>query len=294
MSVWMKNPAAERPARRRWLPWAIAVVLGLGMPGLTGPGCSRSPGDRSDPGGGAAGAKTAEAALAPQRVAASQTRIDDRLAAKAEVDQLIAPYRDQMEAQMNEVLAHCPAALRTGRPEGALGNLIADFVLARARLSSMAPADACVLNNGGLRVPWSEGPITLGLVYEVMPFDNDLVVLRLTSAQVRQLANEIASRGGEPVAGMTFAIAGERAVDLEVAGDPLEDRDYWIATNNYLADGGGGMPTLWAAQEQVSLGVLIRDVIADAVRAYGEHGRDAAGTRPGTLPMPRMGRITED
>jgi len=192
------------------------------------------------------------------------------------------------------VLAYCPANMRTGRPEGALGNLIADFVLARAKLGSRVPADACVINNGGLRVPWSEGPITLGLVFEVMPFDNDLVVLRLTSEQVRRLADEIAARGGEPVAGMGFVIQGERAMGLEVAGAPVvADRDYWIATSDYLADGGGGMPTLWDAQERVSLGILIRDIIADAVRASGERGGDAAADRPGTLPMPEMGRIRE-
>ncbi len=281
-----------RPARRHWM-LILGLSLTLGWLGLGDLGCRRSSNSQSEATGADARSKAAKTSLEPVRTGASQTQIDDRLVPDSELDQLIAPYRDQMEAQMNEVLADCPTPMRTGRPEGALGNLIADFVLARARLSSRVPADACVLNNGGLRVPWSQGPITLGLVFEVMPFDNDLVVLRLTSDQVRQLADEIAARGGEPVAGMEFEIQGERAIGLEVAGAPVADRDYWIATSDYLADGGGGMPTLWEGQERVSLGILIRDLIADAVRAYGEWGEDSGSGRPGTLPRPEMGRIRE-
>jgi len=227
----------------------------------------------------------------PAESTAGQTQIDDRLTPKAEIEELVIPYRGEMEAEMGEVLAWCPDNMRTGRPEGNLGALIADIVLTRAQRDAQVPVDACILNNGGLRVPWSEGPITLGLVYEVMPFDNDIVLLRLTGAQTRAVANELAARRGEPVAGIEFEISGEQAVDLEIAGDPFEDRDYWIATNSYLAGGGGGMPTLWESQEQIALGLLIRDAIADAVRDYGARGGSPDGSRPGSLPRPTMGRI---
>lgn len=270
----MRTVCHERPWAR---PPRLAILLAtawLAACALAFPGC-----------------RSTRTQYHPAESAAGQTQIDDRLTPKAEIEELIAPFQREMEAEMGEVLAWCPENMRTGRPEGNLGALIADFVLARAQRDAEVPVEACILNNGGLRVPWSEGPITLGLVYEVMPFDNDIVLLRLTGAQVRAVANELAARSGEPVAGIEFEIRDEEAVDLEVAGDPLEERDYWIATNSYLADGGGGMPTLWDAREQLPLGVLIRDAIVDAARGYGSKGSSPDGSRPGTLPRPRMGRI---
>ena len=76
-----------------------------------------------------------------------------------QVDSLIAPHRREMVRQMEVPLANCPVEMRTGRPEGLLGALMADIVLARARAEAPFEIAACVLNNWGFRIPWSPGPI---------------------------------------------------------------------------------------------------------------------------------------
>lgn len=238
------------------------------------------------------GCGASRAALTPSRIEASQTRIDAELAGAPDVDGLIAPYRAVIDEKMNEPLAICPEALNTHKPEGALGALIADFVLARARAASGLPVDLCVLNDGGLRIPWPADTITLGLVYELMPFDNAIVVLRLTADQVRSLADDIAARRGEPVSGISFRIVGRQAVDVRVGGAEIGTRDYWVATSDYLSDGGGGMQTLWAAQETRSTGVLVRDAIVDALRGISAPVRGAEATL-GTIELPEMGRVRQ-
>lgn len=203
-----------------------------------------------------------------------------------QVDSLIAPHRREMVRQMEVPLANCPVEMRTGRPEGLLGALMADIVLARARAEASFEIAACVLNNGGFRIPWSPGPITLGLVYEVMPFDNTMMYLRLSGPQMAQLGDQIAAHGGVPVAGLSLSIRGERAADFLIGGTPPVDRDYWIVTNSYLALGGGGLPVLWESEEVRDTGILIRAAIADAVRAFGE--------TTGEVPIPSMGRIRNE
>ncbi len=227
----------------------------------------------------------------PVQVAASAgsaQRITEALASDPEVEALIAPYRQQMEETMSEVLALCPVEMRTAHPEGNLGALVADIVLDRARRDADVPVAACVVNNGGLRTRWSPGEITLGLVYELMPFDNEISLLRLSARQVETLADQLADRRGEPVAGLSFVIQDGRASGLEIGGEPVSGGDYWIATNDYLAGGGGGMPVLWEPQEVRRTGILVRDAIADAVRAWGER---KSGEGPGSIPEPSMGRI---
>jgi len=106
---------------------------------------------------------------------------------------------------------------------------------------------------------------------------------------MRALAGDLAARRGEPISGFGFTLIGNQAVDVQVGGEPIQARDYWVATSDYLADGGGGMATLWAPREIRRTGILIRDVIADAVRRIGQAGDGELGE----IPLPAMGRIRE-
>jgi 2',3'-cyclic-nucleotide 2'-phosphodiesterase (5'-nucleotidase family) len=236
-----------------------------------------------------AGCGAHHAALTPSRIDVAKTRIDAQLADAPDVAATIAPFRAVMQASMQESLAVLPEPMDTGKPEGPLGALIADITLDRAREASGLPVDAAVINDGGLRIPWPAGVITLDLVFQVMPFDNEIVVVRLSAEKMRMLADQIAERHGEPVSGMSFRIADEQAVDLLVGGRPVEERDYWVATSDYLAGGGGGMDALWNAVETRHTGVLMRDAIADALRRITKAKRGA--DRLGTVPMPAMGRV---
>ena len=273
---------------RGWLPAALALALLLAVPGLVAPGLQP-----------AQGAAPAVQPAGPPH--------------PGDLEALIAPYRDSLEVEMGEVLAVCPVDMREGEPEGLLGALVCDIVLARARAATDLPVDACVLNNGGLRAALPAGPVTLGQVYEVMPFDNEIVLLHFSGEEVRTLADQIATAGGEPVAGMSFAIEEGRAAQVRIGppggGEPIGDREYLIATSDYLASGGGNMSVLWNRNEKpVLTGVLVRDAMISAFRSFGERGAPAGdagelggsgalrkagadGRNRGPLPVPEMGRI---
>jgi 2',3'-cyclic-nucleotide 2'-phosphodiesterase (5'-nucleotidase family) len=242
-------------------------------------------------------------ALAPQPVGGVPLAVDASIPGDRAADSLIAPYRATVAERMNEPLAISPVPMERGNPEGTLGALVADIVLARARIETGLPVDVCVLNNGGLRIPWPAGVITLGLVYEVMPFDNLITVVRISAAEMDTLANEIASHDGEPVSGLSLRIVkappkpGETrprqaASDVKVGGVPLAGREYWVATHDYLASGGGGLSALWEPLEKRVTSVFVRDAIADGLREYGARRR--ANGELGELPVPQMGRIVEE
>lgn len=220
----------------------------------------------------------------------TRTSIDKDLPDDPAVAELIAPYREAVSQKMSETLAFSSVPMERGEPEGLLGALACDLVLARARAATGLPVDGCVLNNGGLRRGLAVGRITLGDIYEVMPFDNEIVVLRFNREQMQALADQIAGAGGEPIAGFGFRISGKRAQDLQVAGGSLTDRDYFIATSDYLSGGGGAMAMLWEAQETIPTGIAIRDALIDGLRAYGAGG---TADEPGTIPVPEMKRIAQ-
>jgi 2',3'-cyclic-nucleotide 2'-phosphodiesterase (5'-nucleotidase family) len=194
-------------------------------------------------------------------------QIDDTLAPDPEMSALIAPYMREMNLRMNTVIAWSETELVRGRPEGLLNNLSADIVRFRAVQEMGRRVDIGVVNLGGLRAPLPQGNITVGNIYELMPFENTISVLELDGEQVQTMANQLAVRGGEPVSGIRFRIENGRAVDILVGYEPLRlDRTYLVATNSYMADGGDGVPVFLEARSRTDLPVLIRQAMIEYIR----------------------------
>ncbi len=196
----------------------------------------------------------------------------DSLPPDPAIEALVAPYREGLQEQIEEVIGEAAGLLEKGTPEGALGNMAADALLHTVNRMVDTPVDMALTNNGGLRVPIQAGPITVGEMFELMPFENMTVVLELTGVQVDSLAQQIARTGGEPIAGFRFAIdpATRTAKNVQVGGAPLDpDRRYRLVTSDYLADGGGRMPALWNPAGRVNLNLLLRDAFIQYVRDKG-------------------------
>ena len=176
---------------------------------------------------------------------------------------LISPYRKAMDSTMGEVIGFTDREINRKQPDGPLNRMVADIIHQTAEEALERPVSFAVQNYFGLRIDaLPEGQITLGLIYELMPFDNYLVVLELSGATVKEFTNLIASLGGWPVShGIEFEIEGDSAVNIMVNGEPLnKSASYTLATNDYLANGGDNAFFL-TEYEQYNTGILIRDAL---------------------------------
>jgi 2',3'-cyclic-nucleotide 2'-phosphodiesterase (5'-nucleotidase family) len=160
---------------------------------------------------------------------------------KAFLDE-INPYKQKIDKEMNNVLIISTADATKGQPESTLGNLVSDIVLVKANQYSKEKVDMCMLNNGGLRTSLPTGEILLGKVFELMPFENEIVIVTLSGKQTRKMLDYVARSGGVPLAGATAIISDSTASNIKVAGaDFNEEKNYRIATSDYLAGGGDKM-----------------------------------------------------
>lgn len=137
--------------------------------------------------------------------------------------------------------------------ETTFGNLVADVVRATGA------AEVAFVNAGSIRGDrtYEAGSVfTLNSVLEELPFDNRVVVLRLSGDELRAaLAHSLENEGGPSplflqVSGMRVACqrdaAGKRAIaGIWVGGIPMNPtRTYTVATTDFLADGGDGYDML--------------------------------------------------
>jgi len=199
----------------------------------------------------------------------------------SEADQVlekeIRPYREGMSGLMNEVIASSAVALTKGQPESLLGNLFSDACFEMANesyyTSTYEKADFAFFNNGGLRAELPKGSITRGNVFELMPFENELVVLSLTGSQVKKIVDYVASKDGVPVSHLQMKIKDKQPVNVLVNGAPFDStKDYKAITSDYLANGGDQYFFLTDAKKDY-VGLKIRDAMISYFQKQAKEGK---------------------
>lgn len=211
--------------------------------------------------------------LIPINYQAGYYKVIDSLPVDSSLIFLIRPYKDSLDQAMNEVIATSSISMPKGKPESLLGNLIADLTLEKAAEYYEGPVDFSVINYGGLRIPeLPAGEITKGKVFELMPFDNYLVIMELNGEAVKKLVDQIALNGGWPVSGISFEIEQEFAKEIKINHQPLQnDKSYNVAISDYLADGGDNLYFL-KEEKRKNLGIFLRDIIIEYFEEKSREG----------------------
>ncbi len=208
-----------------------------------------------------------------EEVGSRSLRIDSTLQDNAAMEQLIDPFRAKMEATMDAVIGHASVDLKRGKPEAPLNNFVADLMLKRANREFDKKVDVAITNTGGLRTDIMKGPVTLRRIYELMPFENELVVLEMNGSQLLTLARQIGEVYGEPIAGMHLEFLDKKLAKAEVGGAKVADDSlYYVVTTDYLSSPAYRKLSMLSGVPRTFLDVRLRDAILDEVKA-----REAAG-----------------
>lgn len=173
--------------------------------------------------------------------------------ADAEMQALVAPYKAKVDSVMFRVIGQAEVSMDTRRPESLLSNLVADVLRESAADALGKPADVGLVNMGGLRNVLTKGPVTVANAYEILPFENALCILTMKGDKLKQFFGNIAVRGGEGVSGVKLQISADgKLLGATVAGRPVEDeKDYSVATIDYLAEGNDGMTACMQASGRI-------------------------------------------
>ncbi len=171
---------------------------------------------------------------------------------------------------MNDIVAEVATKLEKKKPGTTLGNFIADACLFMARQKFDAKADVAFVNYGGIRLNTIyEGPLRRGTVYEVMPFDNLMVLVSVKGDLLKQYLDGIAKEGGAGVAGVSMVMRNLKAEEIVVNGKPLDQRATYIMVNSDYSVRG----PLFANVPRRETSYLIRDAILDYCDWHKRQGR---------------------
>lgn len=190
-------------------------------------------------------------------------------------DAVIQPYKAQLESRMNAKISHTATELTKEGDNSSLGNLLADYTLEGAKewaaKNGISNVDAAVINIGGIRSIIGKGDIYLKSVYEVMPFENELVLVKMNGAQLRGLFDYyLKTQKNNPVSGFLIETENSGLTKALVNGKPIDDaKTYYIATSDYLALGGDNMK-FFSNGEMIATGIKLRDLYVEKFKANPE------------------------
>jgi 2',3'-cyclic-nucleotide 2'-phosphodiesterase (5'-nucleotidase family) len=162
---------------------------------------------------------------------------------------IVEKYRQKVDAVLDEKVGETLVDLdgeSVRRKETNLGDLITDV------MRQVSGAEVAIINGGDIRTSIRKGEILLKNIYAVLPFNDYVVAIRLTGRQIREAlehgvgAIEEGSGRFPQVSGLSFtysrsATNGSRVKDILIGGAPLiPEKEYTVATNDFLAAGGDG------------------------------------------------------
>lgn len=217
----------------------------------------------------------------------AERRMSDSLTASdAHIETVIRPYRDSMQAEMKQVLVISDTVLTKSQPESDLGNLLAEILLDKSQKYTGRKVDIAVINFGGIRITQlPKGSITNENAFELMPFDNKIVLLEIDGATLHGLFDKMASTGGTPIAGARYVIDNKKATNIIIQGKPIDPAGrYTVSISDYLANGGDNLDVLKPIP-QISTGVLLRDAFIEGFKEINAKGQHLKSIRDGRVSI---------
>jgi 2',3'-cyclic-nucleotide 2'-phosphodiesterase (5'-nucleotidase family) len=205
-------------------------------------------------------------------VKGSKININETLKSDRSIEQFVAPFRIHINKDLDSVLAFCPETLdkSKGKWETNIGLFMANVTYNLANRIFMKREskfiDICLLNHGGIRSLIPKGNVTTRTAFNVMPFENSVVVVGLSGLKIRELAEYIASeRKPHPLHGLKIYLNKSNEVSkIEINNLPIDDaKTYYVATSDYLANGGDSMTFFVDSQLKYDLDYKLRNLLID-------------------------------
>jgi 5'-nucleotidase / UDP-sugar diphosphatase len=188
------------------------------------------------------------------------------------VAKILQPFNQKVTVKAAEVIGEATDSLAYSRTiESPLADVVADAFRA------MGKTQIAIHNIGGIRATIPKGAITWGTAFEVLPFQNRLVTLKLTGAQLKKTLERglVSTVGMTAVSGLRVqynrtAPPGQQIVSASLLnGEVIEDSKlYSVTTNDFVLAGGDGFTEFAAGADIIDSGIYLRDVLVNYIKTH--------------------------
>ena len=206
------------------------------------------------------------------KIEGKQIALDSTYFENDSVEGYVSPYRTRINTILDSTLAFAPNAITKtdGEYNTSAGNLMADIVFTQSnpifKSRTGKEIDFVLLNHGGIRSIISAGKVSARNAFEVMPFENSIVVAEVKGSDVQEIISFLINSGrAHPIAGLQIVIDKNKELRYaKIKGKPISaESTYYVATSDYLVSGGDNMGFFKNNTSIIDTDYLIRNAMID-------------------------------
>lgn len=208
----------------------------------------------------------------PIEISGKRIPIEETVAPDTAIQNFIKPYSVHIDKTLDSALAYNPTNLSKtdGVLNTAIGNLLADLVMEQAnpvfKSRTGNNIDLVLMNHGGIRSAIGIGPVTARTAYQIMPFENEIVVIEITGTKLEEMITYLEkAKTAHPLSGMQILVDQNfKVLEATVNGKRIDrNKTYFVATSDYLQQGGDTMNFFKAPVNIFPVDYKIRNSIID-------------------------------
>lgn len=198
----------------------------------------------------------------------------------------ITIYKAKVEAETGKKIANCSEPLTREKGQSTLGNFVCDALKWKGeRFFPNDTINMVLFNRGGLRNDLPKGEIKVLNIFELMPFENEMVLLQISGEKLLAGLKSMVERM-HPYFGLQLVIKDDKVIESLVNNKIIDKaRTYSIVTSDYIANGGDSFYFLNNPVSRKNSGVLIRDAIIDYCIELNNNGKQITPYKDGRLKI---------
>lgn len=210
----------------------------------------------------------------PPQIVYSNYSITKNITQDSNSIKLLMPYKQQLSSSLKEVIGFSTYGLYSKKVESTLGNFMADAMKTMAEQKFNKKVSAAFINSGGIRSNLPKGEITVEDIFNIMPFDNLIILQEVKGNVLKDFLNHACEKGGWPVSkGVNYTMKDRILVEALIDGKPiLNDSTYIITNSDYVVNGGDNTTMLKKLPKQ-NINYLLRDALIDYIKFLTQNGK---------------------
>ncbi len=191
----------------------------------------------------------------------------NKATANSSSDKLISTYKFKVDSITNIVIAKSDSVFTKDNYPSTLGNFCCDALHFISKEKCSLTPDLVILNKGGLRINLPKGDIKVKTIFELMPFENELVVCKVRGEDILKSLPTLLEKKAA-FFGFQITESKEKQVTCKINNQTINPNQiYLIATSDYLATGGDNY-TMFQNSNFTNCKIKIRDAFIDYCKHF--------------------------
>lgn len=191
--------------------------------------------------------------------------------------------KKKLEKKTSVVIGYCPEDMVSEMPQSPLSNFLTDILVDIAndycQKHHKEAVDFSLLNFGGIRSSLRAGNVTVGNIFEISPFENNVVIANIKGSELLKVFRRFKVKKCEPYSQqVSIQYVGDYFRKALIHGKEIDnDKIYRMVTLDFILTGGDNILEGVEILSSESTNITVRDAYINQIKKMTAEGKVITG-----------------